>query len=39
VKGYALKKKRFKTVTSMNYFNELQQRIHEIRLSERFFTS
>ena len=28
---------RFKTGSSMNYFNELQERIREIRLSERFF--
>jgi len=28
---------RFKTGNSMNYFNELQERIREIRLSERFF--
>jgi hypothetical protein len=28
---------RFKSGTSMNYFNELQERIREIRLSERFF--
>jgi hypothetical protein len=37
VKGFALNDERFKTGTSMNYFNELQQRIREIRLSERFF--
>lgn len=37
VKGFALNDKRFKTGESMNYFNELQQRIREIRLSERFF--
>jgi hypothetical protein len=37
VKGYALNDERFKSGTSMNYFNELQQRIREIRLSERFF--
>lgn len=28
---------RFKSGNSMNYFNELQERIREIRLSERFF--
>lgn len=37
VKGFALNDVRFKSGTSMNYFNELQQRIREIRLSERFF--
>ncbi|MEZ5199112.1 MAG: virulence RhuM family protein [Bacteroidales bacterium] len=37
VKGFALNDDRFKSGTSMNYFNELQERIREIRLSERFF--
>jgi hypothetical protein len=37
VKGFALNDERFKTGTSMNYFNELQSRIREIRLSEKFF--
>jgi hypothetical protein len=37
VKGFALNDERFKTGHSMNYFNELQERIREIRLSERFF--
>ena len=37
VKGFALNDERFKSGTSMNYFNELQERIREIRLSERFF--
>lgn len=37
VKGFALNDERFKTGSSMNYFNELQERIREIRLSERFF--
>ena len=37
VKGFTLNDERFKSGTSMNYFNELQQRIREIRLSERFF--
>jgi hypothetical protein len=37
VKGFVLNDERFKTGTSMNYFNELQERIREIRLSERFF--
>jgi len=37
IKGYALNDERFKTGTSMNYFNELQERIRAIRLSEKFF--
>lgn len=37
VKGFALNDDRFKTGNSMNYFNELQNRIREIRLSEKFF--
>jgi hypothetical protein len=37
VKGFALNDDRFKSGNSMNYFNELQERIREIRLSERFF--
>ena len=37
IKGFALNDERFKTGTSMNYFNDLQERIREIRLSERFF--
>lgn len=37
VKGFVLNDDRFKTGTSMNYFNELQNRIREIRLSEKFF--
>jgi hypothetical protein len=37
VKGFALNDDRFKSGTSMNYFNELQQRIREIRISEKFF--
>ena len=37
VKGFSLNSERFKTGQSMNYFNELQERIREIRLSERFF--
>ena len=37
IKGFALNDDRFKSGTSMNYFNELQQRIREIRLSEKFF--
>ena len=37
VKGFALNDDRFKSGTAMNYFNELQNRIREIRLSEKFF--
>ena len=37
VKGFALNDDRFKSGNSMNYFNELQERLREIRLSERFF--
>ena len=37
VKGFALNDERFKSGSSMNYFTELQERIREIRLSERFF--
>ena len=37
VKGFALNDDRFKSGKSMNYFSELQNRIREIRLSEKFF--
>ncbi len=37
IKGFALNDERFKSGNSMNYFNELQERIREIRISERFF--
>jgi len=37
IKGFALNDDRFKSGGSMNYFNELQERIREIRISERFF--
>ncbi|MBN2635596.1 MAG: virulence RhuM family protein [Prolixibacteraceae bacterium] len=37
IKGFSLNDERFKTGSSMNYFNELQERIREIRVSERFF--
>lgn len=37
VKGFALNDDRFKSGSSMNYFNELQLRIREIRISEKFF--
>ncbi len=37
VKGFTLNDDRFKSGSSMNYFAELQERIREIRISERFF--
>jgi hypothetical protein len=37
IKGFALNDDRFVSGNSMNYFNELQERIREIRISERFF--
>lgn len=37
IKGFALNTERFKSGNSMSYFNELQEKIREIRLSERFF--
>ncbi|MFK5947618.1 MAG: RhuM family protein [Methylococcales bacterium] len=37
VKGFILNDDRFKTGNSMNYFDELQQRIRDIRISEKFF--
>ena len=37
IKGFTLNDDRFKSGNSMNYFNELQNRIREIRLSEKFF--
>jgi len=37
IKGFALNDERFKSGSSMNYFNEMQERIREIRISERFF--
>ena len=37
IKGYSLNDDRFKSGSSMNYFAELQERIREIRISERFF--
>ena len=37
IKGFTLNNDRFKSGNSMNYFNELQERIREIRISERFF--
>ena len=37
IKGFVLNDDRFKSGESMNYFDQLQARIREIRLSERFF--
>ncbi|MFP4665032.1 MAG: RhuM family protein [Bacteroidales bacterium] len=37
IKGFTLSDDRFKSGSSMNYFNELQSRIREIRISEKFF--
>ena len=37
IKGFVLNDDRFKSGSSMNYFDELQSRIREIRLSERVF--
>ncbi len=37
VKGFTLNDDRFMSGSSMNYFNELQERIRVIRLSEKFF--
>ena len=37
VKGFTLNDDRFKSGKSMVYFDELQSRLREIRLSERFF--
>ena len=37
IKGFTLNDERFKSGTSVNYFNELQERIRQIRISEKFF--
>ncbi len=37
IKGFTLNDDRFKSGQSMNFFDELQDRIREIRLSEKFF--
>ena len=37
IKGFALNDDRFKSGSSTTYFEELQQRIRDIRISERFF--
>src|SRR5690625_2302031 len=36
IKGFTLNDDRFKSGSSMNYFNEMQERIREIRLSEKY---
>jgi hypothetical protein len=36
-KGFVLNDERFKNGTDMGYFDELQKRLREIRISERFF--
>ncbi len=37
IKGFALNDDKFKSGNSMTYFDELQSRIRDIRISERFF--
>jgi hypothetical protein len=37
IKGFALNDDRFKSGSTMTYFDELQARIRDIRISERFF--
>ena len=37
IKGFTLNDERFKSGKSLNYFDELQSRIREIRLSEKLF--
>ncbi len=39
IKGFALNDERFKTGNSMNYFNELQERIREIRFVQMFIVT
>ena len=36
-KGFVLDDERFKSGSKMNYFDELQKRLRDIRISERFF--
>lgn len=36
-KGFVLNDERFKTGSSMSYFDELQRRLRDIRISEKFF--
>ena len=37
IKGFVLNDEHFKQGTAMNYFDQLQERLREIRISERFF--
>ena len=37
IKGFVLNDERFKQGATMNYFDQLQERLREIRISERFF--
>ncbi len=37
IKGFVLNDERFKQGSAMNYFHQLQERLREIRISERFF--
>lgn len=37
IKGFVLDDDRFKSGTQMSYFDELQKRLRDIRISERFF--
>ena len=37
IKGFVLNDERFKQGTTMNYFDQLQERLREIRIFERFF--
>jgi len=37
IKGFVLNEERFKQGSTMNYFDQLQERLREIRISERFF--
>lgn len=37
IKGFVLNDERFKTGSSMSYFDELQKRLRDIRISEKFF--
>ena len=36
-KGFTLNNERFKNGNSLEYFNELQKRLRDIRISEKFF--
>ena len=37
IKGFALNDERFKSGNTMTYFDELQERLRDIRISEKFF--